>query len=286
MAPKPMEKNPPTPTPTTTLPKQTSTTSSLPTQPTIPRPGATTTPPVTTAPTQNDVPTAIAPGLLNPATLSAEGAQYALGVSGRRIYNPTTKTFKYEGYKFTSPTTKVVAEPKYFAGDEDNLYGLSIEELSNLQTQMYNVGRLSKGYVPGIVDSKTTSAYKSLLVTANGYGEDLETTLSRMKTTGASSRGGQLNQYRVTNDADVKSIMNKVAQQTLGRKLGEGDLNRLSTMYRNLEQQAGTSTSAQVVTPPQIETFAQNKLEQMFPEDTNARQFGSYLTAIEKKYNL
>jgi hypothetical protein len=81
--------------------------------------------------------------------------------------------------------------------------------------------------------------------------------------------------------------MNKVAQQTLGRQLGEGDLNRLSGLYRELERTSGqNNTTAEIVQPPQVETFTQNKLEQMFPEDTNARQFGSYLTAIEKKYNL
>jgi hypothetical protein len=274
---------------TTTTPKTTSTTMSpststtnppvttttLPsTQPTVPRPGQTTIP-TTTVPTQNDVPSSIAPTLLNPATLSADGGQYALGVSGRRIYNSKGELVKYEGYKYTSPVTGKLAEPKYFTGDEDALYSLSVEELSNLQNAMYNVGKLGKGYAPGVVDSKTTSAYKSLLVTANGYGEDFETTITRLATTGASARGGQLNQYRVSNDADVKAIMNKVSQQTLGRKLGEGDLNRLSNLYRELERTSG-----------QVETFTQNKLEEMFPEDTNARQFGSYLTALEKKYNL
>jgi hypothetical protein len=279
MAPNPMAP----PTTTTTTP---------PTQPTVPRPGVTTTtvpkPGVTTTtiPTQNDVPSSIAPTLLNPATLSADGGQYALGVSGRRIYNSSGALVKYEGYKYKSPVTGKLAEPKYFTGDEDALYSLSVEELSNLQNAMYNVGKLGKGYAPGVVDSKTTSAYKSLLVTANGYGEDFKTTITRLATTGSSTRGGQLNQYRVSNDADVRAIMNKVSQQTLGRKLGEGDLNRLSNLYRELERTSGQNTAAEIVQPPQVETFTQNKLEEMFPEDTNARQFGSYLTAIEKKYNL
>lgn len=269
--------------PATTIPATTTTVRS--TQPTIPRTGQSPTP-TTTVPMQNDVPSSIAPTLLNPATLSADGGQYALGVSGRRIYNSAGKLIRYEGYKYTSPATGEVSEPKYFAGDEDTLYSLSIEALSTLQNAMYNVGKLGKGYTPGVVDSKTTSAYKSLLVTANGYGEDFETTISRLATTGSSARGGTLTQYRVSNDADVRAIMNKVSQQTLGRKLGEGDLNRLSGLYRELERTSGQSNAAEIVQPPQVETFTQNKLEEMFPEDTNARQFGSYLTAIEKKYNL
>ena len=301
----PVTTKPPKPTSTTMAPT-TSTTVPTETQPTVPRPGqspastttstlplrSTTTNPsqsvatTTTVPTQNDFPSSIAPTLLNPATLSADGGQYALGVSGRRIYNSSGKLLRYEGYKYTSPTTKQVSEPKYFTGDEDALYGLSIEALSTLQNAMYNVGRLGKGYTPGVVDPKTTSAYKSLLITANGYGEDFETTISRLATTGSSARGGALTQYRVSNDADVRAIMNKVSQQTLGRKLGEGDLNRLSGLYRELERTSGQSNAAEIVQPPQVETFTQNKLEEMFPEDTNARQFGSYLTAIEKKYNL
>jgi len=301
----PVTTKPPKTTSTTMAPT-TNTTVPTETQPTVPRPGqspastttstlplrsTTTNPgqsvaPTTTVPTQNDVPSSIAPTLLNPATLSASGGQYALGVSGQRIYNSSGKLLKYEGYKYTNPTTGVVSQPKYFTGDEDALYGLSIEALSTLQNAMYNVGRLGKGYTPGVVDPKTTSAYKSLLITANGYGEDFETTISRLATTGSSARGGALTQYRVSNDADVRAIMNKVSQQTLGRKLGEGDLNRLSGLYRELERTSGQSNAAEIVQPPQVETFTQNKLEEMFPEDTNARQFGSYLTAIEKKYNL
>jgi len=301
----PVTTKPPKPTSTTMAPT-TTTTAPPATQPTVPRPGqsststttstlpprsTTTNPgqsvaPTTTIPTQNDVPVGIAPTLSNPATLSADGGQYALGVSGRRIYNSKGVLVSYEGYKYTNPTTGVVSQPQYFTGDEDALYGLSIEALSTLQNAMYNVGRLGKGYTPGVVDSKTTSAYKSLLVTANGYGEDFETTISRLATTGSSARGGALTQYRVSNDADVRAIMNKVSQQTLGRKLGEGDLNRLSGLYRELERTSGQSNAAEIVQPPQVETFTQNKLEEMFPEDTNARQFGSYLTAIEKKYNL
>ena len=267
----------------TTIPATTTTIPS--TQPTIPRTGQTTAP-TTTTPTQNDVPVGISPNLVNPATLSADGGQYALGVSGRRLYDSKGVLVSYEGYKYTNPTTGVVSQPKYFTGDEDTLYGLSIEALSTLQNAMYGIGRLSKGYSPGVVDSKTTSAYKSLLATANGYGEDFETTIARLASGGAAVRGGQLSQYRVSNDADVRAIMNKVSQQTLGRKLGEGDLNRLSGLYRDLERTAGQASGVEVAQAPQVETFTQNKLEEMFPEDTNARQFGSYLTAIEKKYNL
>ena len=271
-------------TTTTTIPATTTTIPS--TQPTIPRTGQTTAP-TTTIPTQNDVPGNISPLLTNTGVLSSDGGSFAIGVSGRRIYDGSGKLVAYEGYKYKSPITGELSEPLYFEGDERKpLYGFSIEQLSTLQNAMYGVGRLSKGYSPGVVDSKTIAAYKSILATANGYGEDFQTTITRLASGGAAVRGGQLSQYRVSNDADVRAIMNKVSQQTLGRKLGEGDLNRLSSLYRDLERTAGQASGVEVAQAPQVETFTQNKLEEMFPEDTNARQFGSYLTAIEKKYNL
>jgi hypothetical protein len=262
------------------------TTSTLPARPTNPSPGQSTAP-TTTVPTQNDAPGNISPLLTNTGVLSSDGGSFAIGVSGRRIYDGSGKLVSYEGYKYKSPVTGKESVPLYYEGDvEKTLYGLSVEELSTLQNAMYNVGRLSKGYSPGVVDPKTASAYKGILATANGYGEDFQTTITRLASGGAAVRGGQLNQYRVSSDADVRAIMNKVSQQTLGRKLGEGDLNRLSNLYRELERTSGQNTAAEIVQPPQVETFTQNKLEEMFPEDTNARQFGSYLTALEKKYNL
>ena len=291
MAPNPMA--PPTTTTTTpptqpTVPRPgvTTTTSTLPPRPTTTKPGQSSAP-TTTVPTQNDVPI-ISPLLTNSGVLSDQGGSFAIGVSGRRLFDETGKLVSYEGYKYKSPITGELSEPLYFEGDEKKpLYGFSIEQLSTLQNAMYDVGRLSKGYSPGVVDAKTIAAYKGILATANGYGEDFETTITRLASGGASARGGQLNQYRVSSEADVRAIMNKVAQQTLGRQLGEGDLNRLSGLYRDLERTSGqNNTTAEIVQPPQVETFTQNKLEQMFPEDTNARQFGSYLTAIEKKYNL
>jgi hypothetical protein len=32
--------------------------------------------------------------------------------------------------------------------------------------------------------------------------------------------------------------------------------------------------------------FAQEQIEEMLPEETNARQFGSYLEAIKERYQL
>ena len=288
MAPNPMTTttNPPSP-PTIPVPGATTTTSTLPRRPTTTNPRQSPAP-TTTVPTQNDVPTNISPTLRNSGIVSSDGGSFAIGVSGRRIYGPDGALVKYEGYKYKSPITGEESVPLYYEGDDTKtLYSLSVESLSTLQNAMYNVGRLSKGYSPGVVDPKTISAYKGILATANGYGEDADTTLTRLASGGAAARGGQLNQYRVSSEADVRAIMNKVAQQTLGRQLGEGDLNRLSGLYRDLERTSGqNNTTAEIVQPPQVETFTQNKLEQMFPEDTNARQFGSYLTAIEKKYNL
>ena len=61
-------------------------------------------------------------------------------------------------------------------------------------------------------------------------------------------------------------------------------------MYRELEKQAGlaagSDTIQQVETAPSPEAFAESQLGQMFPDETNARQFGSYLEAIKERYQV
>jgi hypothetical protein len=180
-------------------------------------------------------------------------------------------------------------EPQYFAGDEDKIFALSIEDLSNLQRAMNAVGLLGDNYSPGVADGPTRAAYYNLLEEANGYGEDTDATILRRAALGGGPKG-QLTQYRVSNELDIKNVINRVSQQALGRKLGEGDLTRLAKMYRELEKQAGlaagSDTIQQVETAPSPEAFAESQLGQMFPDETNARQFGSYLEAIKERYQV
>lgn len=290
MAVTPQEQTPPT---NTTVPPQ-------PAQPTVPTAGqygvTTTTPKTTVTPGAGN--SKISPSLQNPGVLSESGGesyQYAIGVKGRKVFDANGNLIKYEGYKYTRyQTTPYGAspqqiEPKYFSGDEDKIFGMSVEDLSSLQKAMNTVGLLGKGYAPGVADNATRAAYANLLEQANGYGEDADAAIIRLASVGA-GKGGQLTQYRVSSEADVKAVISRVSKQTLGRNLGEGDLNRLAQMYRDLEKQAGlaagSNTQQEVVAAPSPEAFTTNKLEQMFPQETNARKFGSYLQAIKEKYQI
>lgn len=289
-------------TTTTTMPKP----SSSQPQPSSPP----TTMPVTTTTTTPVVRPNIAPSLQddNIYTDLAEGQTYktAIGVPGRKIFDSNGKLVKYQGYTyFTGPRYSTTSgagaatgnkmvpagkwvEPKYFAGDENEVFGMAIEDLSSLQRAMNQVGLLGDNYAPGTADNATRAAFTNLLEVANGYGEDYNAAIIRLASTGAGRRGS-IAQYRVSNENDVKSVIGQVAKQLLGRNLGEGDLNRLAQMYRNLEQEAGMASAGdqqQVVAAPSVETFATSKLGNMFPTETNARKFGSYIEAIKEKYGI
>lgn len=285
------------------------------TQPTVPAPnvyGQTTVPPTNPSATPPPVtmpptPAAggrISPSLKDPNVFTEEGGEYslyAIGVRGRKVFDANGKLIRYEGFKrftpkpdnrlfgITLPST--MNQPQYFQGDEDKIFQMSVEDLSNLQRSMNAVGLLGDNYAPGVADNATRAAYYNLMEQANGYLEDTDATILRLAAAGGGQGTGRgLTQYRVSNEADVKAVMSRAAKQTLGRNLGEGDLNMLANMYRELEKQAGlaagSATQQEVVTAPSPEVFAQNQLEQMFPTETKARQFGSYLKAIKEKYQI
>lgn len=264
-----------------------------------------TSPTTTVPPTQPTVPTAgsygpgaggsrISPDLENPNILVEDGGspyQYAIGVKGRRIYDLNGNVIRYEGFKFTGPGSPEGGRmPIYFAGDEEKINNFSLEDIASLQRAMNQVGLLGDNYPPGVVDASTRNAYRNLLDQANNYGEDDDAALLRLASAGAGRRSGQLTQYRVSNEKDVKSIISRVAKQTIGRNLGEEDLTRMAQVYRELEKQSGmaaaSSTQREVMAAPSPEVFAQEQIEQMLPEETNARQFGSYLEAIKERYQL
>lgn len=293
---------PPTPTPNTFAPGGTTTT-------TVPSTTTTTAPKsTTTTPATSDIDPNLQDESIYSETADGKKIRYAIGVRGQRVYDSSGKLIKYEGYKYQSnpryfttsgagaqtgtgmlagPQTR---EPQYFTGDQDQIFGMSLETLATLQRAMSDVGLLGKDYAPGTADNATRAAFTNLLEIANGYGETYEQAIIRLASTGAGGNKGGLSQYRVSNENDVKNIISRVAKQTIGRNLGEGDLNRLAQVFRNLEQQAGmaaaSTTQREVAAAPSVETFAQNSLEQMFPQETNARKFGSYMEAIKEKYGL
>lgn len=219
--------------------------------------------------------------------------KYALGVTGRKIFDDKGNIVRYEGYRVVSQRPSPwgpgmlsgIQTPKYFAGDEDAIGYMPMEQLINLQRAMNQIGLLSDNYSIGMVDQPTRSAFTNLLETANFSGEDYEQTILRMAAVGGSRRGS-LTQYRVSNPDDVKSVINKVAEQTIGRKLQEGDLDRMARLFMEEERRSATSGSAEVVSAPNVQTFAEQQLEATMPEETQARQFGSYMEAIKGKYGL
>jgi hypothetical protein len=222
-----------------------------------------------------------------------ETYKYALGVTGRKVFDDKGNIIRYEGYRYASQRPSPwgpgmlsgVQTPKYFSGDQDSIGYMPVERLVNLQRAMNQIGLLSKNYTVGVVDQQTRSAFTNLLETANFSGEEYEQTILRMAAAGGSQRGN-LSQYRVSNPDDVKSVINKVAQQTIGRKLQEGDLDRMARLFLEEERQSARSGSTEVVSAPNVQTFAEQQLEATMPEETQARQFGSYMEAIQQKYGL
>lgn len=243
----------------------------------------------------------ISPGIADANVYTDESGytfKYAVGVQGRKVFDKKTgKLIRYEGYRYFTPgkttpygSMPVGETPQYFSGDEDKIANWSVEDIANLQKAMNALGYLGDGYRPGVVENATKNAYARLLESANNYAETVEDAIIRIASTGETGGKGNLTQYRVSNPADIKAVINKVAETQLGRRLGEGDLNRLATVYQSLEREQGqvqaANRQAEVQAVPNVETFAESQLGKLYPEDTQARQFGSYLEAIRGKYQV
>jgi hypothetical protein len=88
----------------------------------------------------------------------------------------------------------------------------------------------------------------------------------------------------LTNPEDLKAIFRKAAQDSLGRNLQDGDINRLVETYQAQEAryQKQVSTVGGVVTQaPSAQAFAQSAINKDFGTEVNTRKLSDIFGAID-----
>ena len=269
MAPKPQE----TPTPTTTVPAQKSVADQLKEI-------------LTNA--QNGGFSSLPAGSVSPSSRSA------IGVQGTQTLDPLTgKPTGYFGFQtketlpqlggFEPAGQTVANQPKYFSGDEDAINSYSKETIAQLQYNLSKNGLMGRKYTPGIVDNQTRSGFKELLGISNRQGTDWVNALGSVSQAGAST-GTKLPAYQLTNPEDLKAVFRKAAQDSLGRNLQDGDINRLVETYQAQEAQyqKQVSTVGGVVTQaPSAQAFAQSAINKDFGTEVNTRKLSDIFGAID-----
>lgn len=269
MAPKPQE----TPTPTTTVPAQKSVADQLKEI-------------LTNA--QNGGFSSLPAGSVSPSSRSA------IGVQGTQTLDPLTgKPTGYFGFQtketlpqlggFEPAGQTLTYQPKYFSGDEDAINSYSKETIAELQYNLSKNGLMGRKYTPGVVDNQTRSGFKELLGISNRQGTDWINALSSVSQAGAST-GTKLPAYQLTNPEDLKAVFRKAAQDSLGRNLQDGDINRLVETYQAQEAQyqKQVSTVGGVVTQaPSAQAFAQSAINKDFGTEVNTRKLSDIFGAID-----
>ena len=268
-----MASNPPTPTTTTTVPAQKSVADQL---------------KEILSKAQNGGISTIPAGAVSPSSRSA------IGVQGTQTLDPLTgKPTGYFGFQtqqilpqlggFEPAGQTVANQPKYFSGDEDAINSYSKETIAQLQYNLSRNGLMGRKYTPGIVDNQTRSGFKELLGVANRQGTDWSAALSSVAQAGVST-GTKLPAYQLTNPEDLKAVFRKAAQDSLGRNLQDGDINRLIQAYQAQEAQyqKQVATVGGVVTQaPSAQAFAQSAINKDFGTEVNTRKLSDIFGAID-----
>lgn len=247
-----------------------------------------TTPPSTTTTTvpstENTIPGDVGSGN---APIVPGGTTYSGGINPS--YKPPAKT------AFGDPS-----KPYFYTTDDWQML-LSFNKDSVIAIQQ-KLAQAFPGFKPRVMgdkyDTNTIKYFKYALNRinqfsvdeANPYGIRGKNTMDALTiltksptTTGSSSLGGSVTTYRESNPADLKAVFQKVAQTTLGRELGEGDLNRMVDAFQSKEvqYQKQYQRGGVVTGPPAAETFAESRIQNDFGTEVDTRKLDSIFSAVD-----
>lgn len=167
-----------------------------------------------------------------------------------------------------------------------------------------NLMKAFPGFKPGQIgnryDPKTINVFKSALARINQFSVDPSDTLgigirgktttdaiaalAKMPMSASTGSSGLANPTRVTSPTDLKAIFKKVSQDSLGRTIGDGDLNRMVEAYQSneLSYQKTYSAGGAATSTPDPTTFAQSQIQKDFGDEVNVNKLDSIFSSIDK----
>ena len=124
-------------------------------------------------------------------------------------------------------------------------------------------------------------AFQKLYGEANRFGKTADVMLAdiieKVPPTKTQSRVAP---YRVTSSQDLKTVLNQVSRQTIGRELSDSEAARFAASYqqqqRDYQQRASTQSGGTVEQSPSADVAAQQFVEQYEPSEANAYKFLGY----------
>lgn len=252
----------------------------------------------TTPPAQQPATGGLGGATFTPMGVVSEGKKYeqAIGVEGQRVTEVATGTRTYEGYMAPSQQARIASgmgvpfvpnipkiEPRYFSEDIDKLGSMSRGYIANWQMKMNQAGLLGNEFTMGVADNSTLSAYREVLGVANREGVSDAEAVQLIAQRRVKLGGGTVTRYRLTNEDDVKAIVDSVAQQLLGRTLSDDQAARIARAFQQeeLSAQKAYAAGGAVQEAPGVQQFVTSSIEKDFGEQVDTRKLGDIFGSID-----
>lgn len=174
-------------------------------------------------------------------------------------------------------------------------YDILYNQLDDLQRNDLRDTLFAKGYYdtktkpsPNRITKDDESAISKLLLEANWTQTDYQDLLNQIKgRPDEVPTGGAVKRYTLTSAEDLKVIANRVAIETLGRRLDDSDAEAFAKLYQRkqlkYQQQAQVEGGGVAVQPADPQTMVMNQLKQKYAGETEA--YG-YIQAVDRLAKL
>jgi len=98
---------------------------------------------------------------------------------------------------------------------------------------------------------------------------------------GAPGSGGGGNKYSISSDDDIINIANRVAEQTIGRRLNSAEVSKIVSKVQSRERAAGQSNANETQQAPSSQTIAQSQIEQEYGQEAAMMRFGQLGASLD-----
>lgn len=126
---------------------------------------------------------------------------------------------------------------------------------------------------------QAVSALGDLMLFANNYGRDLDTTLRELQMR-APNLEEEKPRYRVSSSRDLRVVFNETAKQTLGRKFSEEELQRAIQGYQSAEMGVQATEAGVVESAGSPQAFAQDFAQRTAPTEAKAYKYLDYANLL------
>ena len=217
------------------------------------------------------------------STTGYQSSYYGVPVGYKRKDKPKAGIFRLNG---------TMSREGYYDLNNDP-YNILYNQTGDLQRNDLRDTLFAKGYYdtktkpsPNKITDDDEKAISKLLLEANWTQTDWQDLLSQVKgRPDEVPTGGARSTFTLTSPEDLKVVANRVAIETLGRRLDDSDLTAFTKLYqrKQLAYQQQAAGGGVVTQPADPQTMVMNQLKEKYAGETEA--YG-YIQAVDRLAKL